>query len=68
MNTIPFAVAPAHVAVARGLVGAHAGDPVLDHDRPVAAQPRAPRSRSLLASALHRVADSITPAERCSAC
>ena len=68
MNSIPFAVAPAHVAVARGLVGAHAGDPV-EHPARCAASPvRASRSRSFVASALHRIADSVAPAEPCSAC
>jgi len=68
MNTIPFAVAPAHGAVARGLVGAHATDPVVQPERRAASPARAPRSRSFVASALHRLADSLAPSEPCSAC
>ena len=68
MNTIPFAVAPAHGAVARGLLGAHAGDPVELPERRAASPARAPRSRSFVASALHRIADSVAPSEPCSAC
>ena len=68
MNSIPFAVAPAHVAVARGLVGAHAGDPVEHPEHRAGSSVRAPRSRSLMASALRRIADSVAPSEPCSAC
>ena len=68
MNTIPFAVAPAHVAVARGLVGAHAADPVEHPQRRAGSPARAPRSRSFVAAALHRFADSLAPSEPCSAC
>lgn len=68
MNTIPFAVAPAHGAVARGLVGAHATDPVERPEHRAVSPARAPRSRSFVASALHRIADSVAPSEPCSAC
>lgn len=68
MNSIPFVVAPAHGLVARGLQGAHAGDPVELPQQRTASTVRAPRSRSLVASGLRRIADSVAPAEPCSAC
>ena len=68
MNTIPFAVARAPGGLAGGLWGPHAGAPVEPPPRRAGSAARAPRSRSFVASALHRIADSVAPSEPCSAC
>ena len=67
MNTLPFAVLSARGAVARGLVGAHAADPVEEYVDPRPTPVRIPRSRTALATVLRRMADSVAPAEPCSA-
>jgi hypothetical protein len=58
MFTTFSATGPARTQVADGLIGAHACDPVVAH---VPARTRAPRTRSVVASALHRAADAVAP-------
>ena len=61
MFTTFSASGPSRTQVADALVGAHAGDPVVPH---VPARTRAPRTRSVLASALHRAGNAVAPAEQ----
>jgi hypothetical protein len=61
MFTTFSAAGPSRTRVADALVGAHAGDPVVPH---VPARTKAPRTRSVLASALHRAGDAVAPGGR----
>ena len=65
MFTTFSATGPSRTQVADALVGAHANDPVIAH---TPARTRAPRTRSVLASALHRAAERVAPVEQSPAC
>jgi hypothetical protein len=64
MFTTFSATGPSRTQVADGLVGAHANDPVIAH---TPARSRAPRTRSALASALHRAGNAVAPADQSAA-